>query len=99
MVASALGALEIRDADESVVRDTTWRLLDRLFVLMLDVEEPNLSGWAAAQNKLVSIARGGELVGAGHLLDRLETLAGQYGPSAATIDRRVLRRDVHSLLD
>jgi hypothetical protein len=99
MVAKALATLEIGDADDDVVRDTTWRLLSRLFVLMLDVEEPNVSGWTAAQNRLISITRSRDLIGAGQLLERLETLAGQYGPSAATVDRRLLRRDVHSLLD
>jgi hypothetical protein len=99
MVGSALGTLRVENADDALIRDTTWRLLSRLFVLMPEVEEPNVSDWSDAQNRLVQVARGGDLVGAGHLLERLETLAGQYGPSAATVDRALLRRDVHSLLD
>jgi hypothetical protein len=99
MVGSALGTLKVENADDALIRDTTWRLLSRLFVLMPEVEEPNVSDWSDAQNRLVQVARGGDLVGPGHLLERLETLAGQYGPSAATVDRALLRRDVHSLLD
>ena len=99
MVGTALSTLEVENAEDALARDTTWRLLTRLYVLTPDVEEPNVSDWSAAQNRLVPVARGRDLVGAGHLLERLETLAGQYGPSAATVDRTLLRRAVHSLLD
>ena len=47
----------------------------------------------------MSVARGGDLVSAGHLRDRLEVLAGQYAPDAATVDRTLLCRQVHSLLE
>ena len=99
MVADALNTLKVENADDALARDTTCQLLSRLYVLMPDVEEPDVSDWSAAQNRLVAVARGRDLVGAGHLLERLETLAGQYGPSAATVDRTLLRREVHSLLD
>ena len=99
MVGDALDTLKVENADDALARDTTWRLLARLHVLMPNVEEPDVSDWTGAQNRLVPVARGGDLVGAGHLLERLETLAGQYGPTAATINSTLLRRDVHSLLD
>lgn len=99
MVGTALSTLKVENGDDALARDTTWRLLIRLHVLMPDVEEPNVSDWGGAQNRLVPVARGRDLVGAGNLLERLETLAGQYGPSAATVDKTVLRRAVHSLLD
>ena len=99
MVGTALSTLAVRNANDALARDTTWRLLTRLYVLTPDVEEPNVSDWSAAQNRLVPVARGRDLVGAGHLLERLETLTGQYGPSAATVDRTLLCRAVHSLLD
>jgi hypothetical protein len=99
MVGTALSTLEVENADDALARHTAWRLLTRLHVLMPDVEEPNVSDWSGAQNRLVPVTRGRDLVGAGHLLERLETLAGQYGPSAATVDKTVLRRAVHSLLE
>jgi hypothetical protein len=99
LVRAALPSLGIGDPHDDLVREHTWNLLRRLWVLMPEVEDPDTSDWADTQNRLMTVARGRNLVSAGHLLDRLETLAGQYGPSAATVDRTMLRRDVHGLLD
>jgi hypothetical protein len=99
MVKSALETLAVPDMDETLAREMTWKLLNRLYVIAPNVEEPDTSDWAAALSRLVAVARGGDLPRASGLLDRLESLAGQYGPSAATVDRSLLRRDVHSLLD
>jgi hypothetical protein len=99
LVMSALPALGVAEPDDGIVHRRTWELLRSLWVLMPTVEEPDTSDWAAAQSRLVTVARGGDLVGAGYLLDRLETLAGQYAPSAATVDQSLLRRDVYALLD
>jgi hypothetical protein len=96
---AALPSLGIADPHDDVVREHTWNLLRRLWVLMPEVEDPDTSDWADTQNRLMTVAHRGDLVAAGHLLDRLETLAGQYGPSGATVDRTMLRRDVHGLLD
>jgi hypothetical protein len=99
LVGIALPSLGVAEPGDDIVRERTWDLLRCLWVLMPAVEEPDTAEWAAAQNRLVSVARGGDLIGAGHLLERLETLAAQYVPSAATVDRSLLRRDVHALLE
>jgi hypothetical protein len=99
LVEIALPALGVAAPDIDTVRQRTWELLRSLWVLMLSVEEPDTSDWAGTQSRLVTVAHGGDLVGAGHLLDRLEVLAGQYAPSAARVDRSLLGRDVHALLD
>jgi hypothetical protein len=99
LVAGALEELGVENADESQARARTWELLLRLDVLMPRIEEPDRSDWGAVLNRLVPLARGNDLVGAEHLLDRLENLAGQYAPSAAHVDLTLLRRDVGSLLE
>jgi hypothetical protein len=99
LVADALQSLGVADSDDMVVRQRTWALLARLSVLMPRVEEPDMSDWVATQNRLVRVARGNDLIGAGHLLDRLESLAARFGPSAATVDLALIRRETHSLLD
>ncbi|MEJ7786073.1 MAG: hypothetical protein WKF96_14810 [Solirubrobacteraceae bacterium] len=99
LVRNALPELGIADADDSTVARRVWELLRRLVVLMPRVEEPDTKDWDATRSQLRAVARGGGVAAAGHLLSRLETLAAQYGPGAATVDRTLLRRDVHSLLD
>ena len=99
LVSSGLSCLGVTGVDEGTIRERTWELLVGLWVLMPTVEEPDTSDWALTQSRLVTVAQGADLVGAGALLDRLEVLAGQYAPSASTIDRNLLRRDVHALLD
>ncbi|MGP0101940.1 MAG: hypothetical protein ACLPUT_10040 [Solirubrobacteraceae bacterium] len=99
LVAGALKKLGVEDADESQAQARTWELLSRLDVLMPRIEEPDRADWGAVLNRLVPLARGNDLIGAGHLLDRLENLAGQYVPSAAEVDLTILRRDVGALLE
>ena len=99
LVAGALKELGVEDADESQAQARTWELLSRLDVLMPRIEEPDRADWGAVLNRLVPLARGNDLIGAGQLLDRLENLAGQYAPSAAEVDLTILRRDVGALLE
>lgn len=99
LVRNALAELGFADADDSTAARRVWELLRRLVVLMPRVEEPDTKDWDATRRQLRAVARGGGVVAAGRLLNRLETLTAQYGPSAATVDRTLLRRDVHSLLD
>jgi hypothetical protein len=99
LVVGALEALGVDDPDGSQAQARTWQLLSRLDVLMPRIEDPDRTDWGAALNRLVPVARGNDLVGAGHLLDRLENLVGQYAPSAAQVDPTVLRRDVGALLE
>jgi hypothetical protein len=99
LVAGALEELGVEDGDESQAQTRTWELLSRLNVLMPRIEAPDQADWGAVLNRLIPLARGNDLIAAGHLLDRLENLAGQYAPSAAHVDLTLLRRDVGSLLE
>jgi hypothetical protein len=98
LVRAALASLGIIDIDDNVAEQRTWELLVRLSVLMPRVEQPDVSDWDGLRNRLGSVARGG-LDGAGHLLNRLEALAAEFGPEAATVDRTLLRRKVHADLE
>lgn len=99
LVAAGLPILGVGDADDELVHLRTWELLSSLSILMPRVEEPDLGDWVGTRNRLAAVARGNDLVGAGHLLDRLETVAARSAPHAATVDLRLLRREVHSLLE
>lgn len=99
LVKRALVALGSAEPPSDVVALRTWKLLERLWVLPQRLEEPDTTGWADVQNRLLAVARGRDLTGAGRLRDRLEVLAGQYAPGAATVDGKLLRRDVHALLE
>jgi hypothetical protein len=100
LVGSAITEVEgIAEPGLAGVRERTWQLLVRLHVLRLQLEEPDTVDWADAQNRLRTIAAGEDLSSAAALLDRLESLAGEYAPRAATVDAAMLRRDVHPLLE
>ena len=99
LVASALATLGVSKVDQALVERRTWELLSRLVVLMPRLEDPDTSEWAGTVNRLVTIARGKDLQGARHLADRLEALAAQFSPAAATVDLTLLRREVHTLLE
>ena len=100
LVERAIGEQEmIEESDTGFARRCAWQLLRSLHVLQVRVEEPDTNDWADAQNRLTRVARDGDVAAAGRLLDRLESLAGQYAPSAATVDASLLRRAVHKLLE
>jgi len=99
LVKYALVALGTSTPPTDLVSATTWRLLRTLEILPLRLEEPDTADWAAMQNRLVSVASGRDLSAAGNLRDRVESLAGQYAPQAATVDATMLRRDTHALLN
>ncbi|MCD1573257.1 hypothetical protein [Agromyces mediolanus] len=97
LIAGALNLLDAPSA-EADVRLATWRLLTRLTVLQPRYETSDVSDWEQLLNSLRPIALEGTLEGARALRDRLEVLAGVYGPQAATIDRTTLLRDVQGLI-
>lgn len=99
LVQHALGTLAISGIDDDLVRHRTWAFLADLSVLMLAIEPPDVSDRVATQNQLRAVSRGTDLEQAGSLLDRLETLAGEFAPSAATVDLSLLRRRVHAHLE
>ena len=99
LVRLALTDLGDPDPGTQLVRERTWQLLSRLTVLMPRLETPDEADWAAVTNALIPFARGADLDGASRLRDRFVALADEYPPKAATIDRRILRRDAHQVLD
>ncbi len=98
LVREGLRSIGITDVDDDIAEQRTWELLARLSVLMPRFETPDLSDWDGLRNRLASVSRNG-LDGAGHLRDRLESLAAEFGPVAATVDRTILRRRVHADLE
>jgi predicted DNA binding CopG/RHH family protein len=99
MVERALVSLSVSEPDTTLVQQRTWELLCNLSVITPRVEDPDTTDWIEAQNRLLGVARGKNLLAAGSLLDRLEVLAGQFAPAAATVDLPLLRRAVHTLLE
>jgi hypothetical protein len=99
LVRLALPDLGISISDDSEVESYVWQLLRRLVVLMPRLEPPDTADWDSARRHLRHVARGGAVLTAGQLLDRLEVLAAQYSPRAAAVDQTMLRRDVHALLE
>ena len=95
----ALHDLGVTCADVALVERRTWELLSRLAVLMPRIESPDETDWSAVANSLISVARGSDLTAASALRDRLVGLAGEYSPKSARVDLKLLRRDVHAMLD
>lgn len=98
LVRLALPDLGISVSNDSEVESYVWQLLRRFVVLMPRVEPPDTADWDSARRHLRHVARGGAVLTAGQLLDRLEILAAQYSPRAAVVDQTMLRRDVHTLI-
>ncbi|MFB7512933.1 hypothetical protein [Streptomyces sp. NPDC056144] len=74
-----------------------WRLLGRLHILGFVVQSPDDSDRAVAATSLdgvASIAADGVKV-----RDRLEVEATRYDATGAVVDLRILRRDLHAVLD
>ena len=99
LVERALHNLGVADADAALVEQRTWELLSRLTVLMPRIESPDETDWSAVANRLIPVAQGSDLAAASALRDRLVTLAGEYSPKSARVDLKLLRRDVHAMLD
>lgn len=99
LVKRALEDLGVEGPDDGLIRQRTWELLCGLEVLMPRFESPDDTDWAAVLNDLTGVAAGQDLDGASRLRDRLVELASGYSPKAARVDRRLLRRDTHAVLD
>ncbi|WP_420638708.1 hypothetical protein [Candidatus Poriferisocius sp.] len=77
---------------------TTWQLFERLHVSMPRLESPDEADWTALLTELESWARAQTPVGADVLRAKLESLAADYSPHAATVQRTRLARDAHAAL-
>lgn len=99
LVKCALHDLGVTCADAALAKRRAWELLSRLTVLMPRIESPDKTDWSAVANRLIPVAQGSDLAAASALLDRLVTLAGEYSPKSARVDLKLLRRDVHAMLD
>jgi len=99
LVKLALADLGVANPGAHLVKERVWELLSRLTVLMPRLETPDEADWAAVANSLIPVARGGDLLGATQLRDRLVALADEYPPKAATVKPSTLRRDAHTAID
>ena len=99
LVEHALRNLDAAEAGDELVRERTWQLLSRLTVLMPRLESPDKTDWDEIANRLKSVARDVDLAVASRIRDRLVALADDYAPRAACVDRFMVRREVHALLD
>jgi len=74
-----------------------WRLLSRLHVLGFAVQSPDESDRTAIATSLDVVAAG--TVDGVAVRDRLEVEATRYDATGAVVDGKLLRRDLHALLD
>ena len=99
LVERALKDLDWTETNALQVRERTWQLLSRLFVLMPRLESHDETDWSVVLNSLAAVARTSDLAGASQLRDRLVTLACDYSPKAARVDLTMLRRDAYEAID
>lgn len=99
LVRQALVDLGVTDPPAGVVEHRVWDLLSRLVVMTPRMEAPDDSDWAALANSLIPVARGTDLYGATQLRGRLLTLADDWAPSAASVNRSMLWRAAHDVVD
>ena len=99
LVQMGLEELDLGAPDDALVRQRTWEVLAGLEVLIPRFESPDGTDWDAVIDDLKCVSTGLDLEGASRLRDRLLSLASDYAPLAAQINRRLLRRDTHALLE
>lgn len=99
LVRLALEDLNDDDFNDQQVRQRTWEMLAGLEVLTLHLEPSDEADWVAVIDDLKGVATGLDLEGGARLRDRLLALASDYAPQAARINRTLLRRASHTLLD
>ena len=99
LVERALHELDVVGAGTALVESRTWQLLSRLTVLMPRLESPDETDWSGVVNSLTRVVRDSDLTAALGLRDRLVDRANEYSPSAARVNRTMLQRDSHALLD
>ena len=99
LVQLALEDLNDDDFNDQQVRQRTWEILAGLEVLTLHLEPSDEADWVAVIDDLKGVATGLDLEGGARLRDRLLALASDYAPQAARINRTLLRRASHTLLD
>ncbi|MEU4454261.1 hypothetical protein AB0F44_23225 [Nocardioides sp. NPDC023903] len=96
MVANALGSIAEEDAGTPEHR--TWRLLQRLWVMQVDLETGHEEDWTRLVEDLKSVALGNTQENAIALRDRLEQLAGELARNAGVLNAPALRRRLHGAL-
>jgi len=78
-------------------RSRAWRLLSRLHLIGFGVQGSDETDRTATATLLDAVAR--ETADGVAIRDRLEVEATRYDATGAVVDRKLLRRDVHDLLD
>lgn len=94
------GALEDLKAEASAdaAKTATWKLLSHLTVWQPRLESSDATDWDELANDLGHLTSDHNAQAGLQLRDRLESLAGQYSPQAATVSRSMVLRDVHPLV-
>ena len=99
IVRDVLHDLDGAKVGPALVQQRTWQLLARLAVSMPRLESPDETDWSAVTNRLIPVAHRSDLTTASQLRDRLVSLASEYSPKSARVDLKLLRRDMHALLN
>ena len=77
---------------------SVWKLLCKIYVLIVRVEPPDEEDWAALLGELQAWSRDQTFSGAAALRSHLTGLADRYAPAAKEVDRTTLRRDAYPVL-
>jgi len=95
MVADALRAI---GDDAGKPEHRCWRLLQRLWIMQVDLETGQEDDWSRLVGDLKPVVRDHTQEQAGALRDRLEQLAGELARNAGVLDAPALRRRLHGAL-
>ncbi|SNR95047.1 hypothetical protein [Blastococcus mobilis] len=96
MVADALGG--IGDEDAGTPEHRCWRLLQRLWIMQVDLETGHEDDWTRLVEDLKPVSRDHTQEQALALRDRLEQLSGELARNAGVLDAPALRRRLHGAL-
>ena len=96
LVADALSGIGEKDAGTPEHR--CWRLLQRLWIMQVDLETGHENDWTRLVEDLKPVARDHTQEQALALRDRLEQLSGELARNAGVLDAPALRRRLHGAL-
>lgn len=103
LVQAALNRIGTDRNDSSTSRTAaahqTWSLLQRLWVLQLDLEMENEADWTRLAQELRPVALGHTVEAAKDLRQRLVDESGELDIQAGVVDVALLRRRLHGTLD
>jgi hypothetical protein len=96
MVADALSGID--DEDAGTPEHRCWRLLQRLWIMQVDLETGHEDDWTRLVGDLKPVTRDNTHEEALGLRDRLEQLSAELARNAGVLDAPALRRRLHGAL-